>query len=74
MDTQLGSRLNQQIKIVCHRGANELAPESPRHAEHCIDWGMDYLELDVNTSRDGDVFPAQTWLERPMPLAARSMS
>lgn len=49
--------MNQQIEIVCHRGANELAPENTyASAEHCIDWGMDYLELDVNTSRDGVMY------------------
>lgn len=45
------------IEIVCHRGANELAPENTYpSAEICIDWGMDYLELDVNTSRDGVLY------------------
>ncbi len=46
-----------QIEIVCHRGANELAPENTYpSAQICIDWGMDYLELDVNTSRDGVMY------------------
>ena len=49
--------VNQPIEIVCHRGANELAPENTyASAQHCIDWGMDYLELDVNTSRDGVMY------------------
>ncbi len=44
-------------EIVCHRGANELAPENTyASAQICIDWGMDYLELDVNTSRDGVMY------------------
>lgn len=46
-----------QPEIVCHRGANELAPENTyASAQICIDWGMDYLELDVNTSRDGVMY------------------
>lgn len=49
--------MNRDIEIVCHRGANELAPENTYpSAEICIDWGMDYLELDVNTSRDGVMY------------------
>lgn len=44
-------------EIVCHRGANQLAPENTyASAQVCIDWGMDYLELDVNTSRDGVMY------------------
>jgi glycerophosphoryl diester phosphodiesterase len=44
-------------EIVCHRGANELAPENTyASAQICIDWGMDYLELDINTSRDGVMY------------------
>ncbi len=47
----------RDIKIVCHRGANEYAPENTyASAQYCIDWGMDYLELDVNTSRDGVMY------------------
>ena len=49
--------MNEEIEIVCHRGANELAPENTyASAQYCIDWGMDYLELDVNTSRDGVMY------------------
>ncbi|XOV87842.1 MAG: glycerophosphodiester phosphodiesterase family protein [Pseudomonadota bacterium] len=45
------------IEIVCHRGANQLAPENTyASAELCINWGMDYLEIDVNTSRDGVMY------------------
>ncbi|MEM7129253.1 MAG: glycerophosphodiester phosphodiesterase family protein [Chloroflexota bacterium] len=41
------------IEIVCHRGANEYAPENTyAAAQLCIDWGMDYVEVDVNTSKD----------------------
>lgn len=43
-----------QIEIVCHRGANEFAPENTfASAQKCIDWGMDYVEIDVNVSSDG---------------------
>jgi len=42
------------IEIVCHRGANEYAPENTyASSEICIDWGADFLEIDINTSRDG---------------------
>ncbi|MCB1692240.1 MAG: glycerophosphodiester phosphodiesterase family protein [Pseudomonadales bacterium] len=45
------------IEIVCHRGANEYAPENTyASAERCIEWGVDYLEIDVNTSRDGVMY------------------
>lgn len=41
------------IQVVCHRGANEYAPENTyASAEKCIEWGVDYIEVDVNTSRD----------------------
>jgi glycerophosphoryl diester phosphodiesterase len=44
----------QPIEIVCHRGANEFAPENTyASAQICLDWGMDYVEIDVVTSKDG---------------------
>lgn len=44
----------RNIEIVCHKGANEHAPENTlAAAKICVDWGMDYVEIDVNTSRDG---------------------
>jgi glycerophosphoryl diester phosphodiesterase len=46
--------MNRKVEIVCHRGANEYAPENTyASAQLCIDWGMDYVEIDVNTSQDG---------------------
>lgn len=43
-----------QIEIVCHKGANSVAPENTyAAAEKCIAWGMDYVEVDVRTSQDG---------------------
>lgn len=45
------------IEIVCHRGANEYAPENTfASAQLCVDWGMDYIEVDVNTSKDGILY------------------
>ena len=49
--------MTRAIEIVCHRGANEYAPENTyASAALCIDWQMDYLEIDVNTSRDGVMY------------------
>ena len=45
------------IEIVCHKGANEHAPENTYPAARlCIDWGVDYVEIDVNTSKDGVMY------------------
>jgi len=45
------------IEIVCHRGANEFAPENTyASTQLCIDWGMDYVEIDVNRSADGVLY------------------
>ena len=45
------------IEIVCHKGANEYAPEnSYAAAQFCIDWGVDYVEIDVRTSQDGVLY------------------
>lgn len=45
------------IEIVCHRGANEHAPENTyAAAQLCIDWGIDYVEIDVRTSKDGVMY------------------
>jgi glycerophosphoryl diester phosphodiesterase len=45
------------MEIVCHRGANEYAPENTYPAaQKCIDWGVDYVEIDINTSRDGVMY------------------
>jgi len=43
-----------RIEIVCHKGANEYAPENTyAAAQRCLDWGVDYVEIDVRTSQDG---------------------
>jgi glycerophosphoryl diester phosphodiesterase len=45
------------IEIVCHRGGNEHAPENTyAAAQLCIDWGVDYVEVDLWTSRDGVMY------------------
>jgi glycerophosphoryl diester phosphodiesterase len=45
------------VEIVCHKGANEYAPENTMASTQlCIDWGMDYVEIDVNTSKDGVLY------------------
>ncbi len=45
------------IQIVCHRGANEFAPENTyASSQICIDWSMDYVEIDVNSSNDGVLY------------------
>ena len=45
-----GLGLAPMVQIVCHKGANELRPENTRAAAQlCIDWGVDWVEVDVNT-------------------------
>lgn len=45
------------IEIVCHRGANELAPENTyASSQICLEWGVDYVEIDVSTSADGVLY------------------
>lgn len=44
----------KRIEIVCHKGANEYAPENTyAAAQLCVDWNVDYVEVDVRTSQDG---------------------
>jgi len=51
-ETPPGTR--SPIEIVVHRGANHIAPENTRAAaQACIDLGVDYVEVDVQMSRDG---------------------
>lgn len=51
---QLNTDPPRTVDIVCHKGANEYAPENTyAAAQLCIDWGMDYVEIDVNRSLDG---------------------
>ncbi len=45
------------LEIVCHKGANEYAPENTMASTQlCIDWGMDYVEIDVSASKDGVLY------------------
>lgn len=45
------------VEVVCHRGANEYAPENTyASSQMCIDWGVAYVEIDVRTSRDGVMY------------------
>jgi glycerophosphoryl diester phosphodiesterase len=49
--------MSQPVEIVCHKGANKLAPENTLAAAGlCVDWGMDYVEIDVHTSSDGVLY------------------
>jgi glycerophosphoryl diester phosphodiesterase len=48
------SEQNHRVKIVCHKGANKHAPENTWAAgKLCVEWGMDYVEIDVHTAKDG---------------------
>jgi glycerophosphoryl diester phosphodiesterase len=45
------------VEVVCHRGANKVAPENTvAAAQQCIDWGVEYVEIDIRTSRDGVLY------------------
>jgi len=45
---------DQPIEIVCHRGANQIAPENTVEAARiCFDQKFQYVELDVRTTSDG---------------------
>lgn len=45
------------MQVVCHRGANAYAPENTfASAQLCVDWGVSYIEVDVNCSRDGVLY------------------
>ena len=44
----------RKVKVVCHKGANHQAPENTLAAARlCVEWGVDYIEIDVHTSKDG---------------------
>ncbi len=49
--------MSTKIETVCHKGANEYAPENTyAAAQLCIDWSMDFVEIDVITSKDGVLY------------------
>ena len=51
------TRYAQGPKLVCHRGASQLAPEnSLAAAEIAFSQGFDYVEIDLRESRDGKIF------------------
>ena len=57
MTSEAVERIHRLIEIVCHKGANVHAPENTfASAQLCVDWGVDYVEIDVNTSRDGIMY------------------
>ncbi len=44
------------VDIVCHRGANTIAPENTLEAARiCVDQHYQYVEMDVHTSADGEL-------------------
>ena len=44
------------VDIVCHRGANNIAPENTLEAARiCIDQRFQYIEVDVHTLADGEL-------------------
>lgn len=45
----------QRPLLVCHKGANQVAPENTyAAAQQCIDWGAEVVEIDVWTTHDGE--------------------
>jgi hypothetical protein len=45
------------VQIVAHKGANERRPENTRAAAQlCVEWGVEWVEVDVNTSADGIMY------------------
>lgn len=47
---------DHRIEIVCHKGANGAAPENTyAAARQALAWGADAVEVDVWTSRDGEM-------------------
>lgn len=46
--------MSPTVQVVCHKGANKIAPENTYAAARpCLEWGVDYVEIDVHTSADG---------------------
>ena len=49
--------MTHHFEIVCHKGANKLAPENTLSAARlCVEWGVDTVEIDVHTSSDGVLY------------------
>jgi glycerophosphoryl diester phosphodiesterase len=52
--------------LVCHRGASALAPENSLEAFRlALEHGVDYSELDVHVSRDGDLVVTHDAVDDP---------
>jgi len=50
------SKLSENIVIIAHRGANNVAPENTlKSFKKAIELGADYVEFDVHLSRDGEI-------------------
>jgi len=46
--------MSHHVEVVVHRGLNRRAPENTfAAAQRCVDLSLDYVEVDVRTSRDG---------------------
>lgn len=49
--------INNNLKIVNHRGANKIAPENTLAAgKKAIEYKVEYIEVDVRTSKDGVLY------------------
>ena len=47
----------RDLEVVAHRGANHLAPENTMAAAWvCVELGVDFVEIDVRTSKDGVLY------------------
>jgi len=52
----------KEVLIVCHRGANRLAPENTyASAKKAIESNADYVEVDVRRSKDGVYYNIHDW-------------
>jgi len=53
----MASSQARELILVAHRGANNLAPENTvAAAQKCVDLGVEYVEVDVRTSKDGVMY------------------
>ena len=62
----LNDKRERPIMIVCHRGANHLAPENTfASAKKAIEYGAEYVEVDVRMSKDSVFYILHDpWLNR----------
>ncbi|MGC9522847.1 MAG: HAD-IA family hydrolase, partial [Anaerolineae bacterium] len=53
---RLNASTFKRPEVVCHKGANQVAPENTyAAAQQCIEWGAEVVEVDVWTTRDGEM-------------------